>query len=416
MANTLISPTVIAREALAHLLNNMVMGNVVHRQYVSEFGATKVGTSVRIRKPVKFITFAGADITNDISNVRESYTTLNVATQMNVSWSFATVDLTMKIDKFRERYIVPASIALANKIDYDLCGLYTDVHRAVGTPGTTPESFSDLGDAAAMLDMAGVPPTDRRLVLDPKANWSLADALKGLFLQQKVEALVNRGYLGTLAGMDILMDQNIRSHTPGGFAGTPLIDLTSATSTYDAAYSDMTIDGLDATALAIVVGDIITLTDVYDINPISRAKLPHLKNFVIVGDGTTVGDNPSTPASETDMWMAPACIYYAGSAGTPDNAAFNTVNALWTDSDPVMQICDTAGPQSLAFHKNAFALVTVPLEMPESAGFKAQENYNGVSIRVIKDFNILTDNEVIRLDVLYGIKTLYSDLAVRLMG
>jgi len=420
VANTLISPTIIAREALAHLLNNMVMGNLVHRQYVTEFGAPKVGSSVRIRKPVKFITHSGADVTNDIANVKESYESIDVDTQINVPWQFLTADLTLTVDKYNERYIEPAGIALANDIDYAMCGLYTDVHRCVGTPGETPESFSDLGDAAAMLDMAGCPQTDRRLVLDPTANWSLADALKGLFLQQRVEALVNRGYLGTLAGMDILMDQNIRTHTPGGWPGTPAWDQAAATETYDANYEATNFDGFGAeTASSVKIGDVVQVATVYDINPISRAKLAHLKHFTVIGNGTTVGTEPSTPTASTydvPVHVRPAPIYYAGSAGTPDNAAFSTVDSLPADGDALTVVTHTAGPQNLAFHKNAFALVVVPLEMPDGASFKAQENYNGVGIRVIKDYNILTDYEVIRLDVLYGKKALYPDLAVRLLG
>ena len=73
-------------------------------------------------------------------------------------------------------------------------------------------------------------------------------------------------------------------------------------------------------------------------------------------------------------------------------------------------------PQNLFFHKNAFALVTVPLVMPDGVAFKAQENYDGLSMRVVKDYDITNDKEIIRLDVLYGVKSIYPDLAARVWG
>ncbi len=73
-------------------------------------------------------------------------------------------------------------------------------------------------------------------------------------------------------------------------------------------------------------------------------------------------------------------------------------------------------PQNLCFHKNAFALVSVPLEIPEGASFSDRMTKNGLSVRVVKDYDITNDVEIIRLDVLYGVKAIYPDLACRLTG
>ena len=76
----------------------------------------------------------------------------------------------------------------------------------------------------------------------------------------------------------------------------------------------------------------------------------------------------------------------------------------------------TLYPQNLCFHKNAFALVTVPLEIPEGASFRDRVTMNGLSVRVVKDYDIAEDVEIIRLDILYGVKAIYPDLACRLTG
>ena len=71
---------------------------------------------------------------------------------------------------------------------------------------------------------------------------------------------------------------------------------------------------------------------------------------------------------------------------------------------------------NMAFHSNAFALCMVPLAMPDGTSFKAQQSEDNISIRVIKDYDIANDTDIIRLDLLYGVKTIYPELAVRVLG
>jgi len=415
MANTLITPTIIAQEAIMQLVNALVMASRVHRDFVNEFH--EIGDSVRIRKPVKFTVNETADITNKLQDVLESYTTLTVDTQANVPWNFVSKDLTLTIEKYSERYITPAMIQIADNIDGKLTNLYKDVHRAVGTPGTTPNAFSDLTDAAAKLDQASVPSDSRSMVLEPLAAWSLSDSLKGLLLPGKVDPMLTRGYLGTLANFDILATQKIKTHTAGSWAVTGPVEVnvvSPATSDYDAEYHSLDTDGWGADrSTPVYEGEIITIADVYDVNPISRETLPHLKQFVVNADVSA-----ANASGEATLVIEPAIIKDAASGGSSlsDKSAYDTVSALHANNADLTQVTNVTGPQNLGFHKNAFALVTVPLEIPDGTSWSARQSYNGLSVRVIKDYNILTDKEIIRLDVLYGTKTLYSDLAIRLMG
>lgn len=394
MGNTILTPTIIAKEALMQLENNLVFGNLVHKEYKNEF--VKIGASVNIRKPVRFKVSDGATL--EKQEVKEENITFTIDKRKHVAWGFDMQTLTLSIEEYSERYIKPAVIQLANQVDMDLAGLYIDVNRAYGTAGTTPNAFSYLGGTAQIMDEQAVPTDQRRLVLNPKANWTMADAFKGLYWEKKVSDVVTKGYLGNIANMDIYSSQNVKVHTKGTWATSGTIQVKTTSTSGD---STIALKGLTSGA-TILAGDIFTIADVYAINPITRQSTGQLQQFVVVTGDTADGSGYADPV------VSPSIVYVSG-------GAYNTVSAL-----PVADATVTAPTANhtanLAFHKNAFGLVTVPIEMPDSVSFKERITDNGLSIRVLKDYDVINDEEIIRLDILYGIKTLYPDLAVRLFG
>ena len=411
MANTLITPTIIAREALMQLENNLVMGNNVHREYKDEF--VKVGSTVNIRKPVKFEVYDGA--TRVHQDAEEANTNIVVDSRKHVSWGFSTQDLTLTIEEYSERYIKPATIALANKVDRDLCTLYDDLWNWAGTPGQTINSFSDFSKAPERLDETAVP-TPRMGVLSPADQWGMVGNLTGLQIERDAARAYRRGILGRVADIDLSMDQNIRAHTTGTFTtgSTPLVNGANQNVAYSAVtqatYSQNLItDGWANSTAVLKAGDIFTLAGVNAVNPVpgqnddGKDDLGRLQQFVCLNDVTSDGSGNATFA------ISPPIItdgpYQTVTAAPANNAA---ITPLGTEA--------TAYKQNLVFHRNCFALVTVPLEMPDGANFKARETKNGLSIRVVKQYDIDSDEDVIRLDILYGKKTIYPDLGTRLSG
>ncbi len=407
MANTLITPQIIAKEALFHLENNVIMGQNVYRQYKKEF--VKIGDSVTIRKPVKFIATDGAARVNQ--DVIEETTSIVVNNRKHVSWNFSTQDLTLTIEEYAERYIKPAMIVLANTIDRALCltgaqGFF----NTTGTPGTTPSSFTDLADTGQKMDEEPVPDDgNRKLVLNPAARWAMADGMGGtgsggIFNADIVHGMVRRGRLGMLANFDIYGDQNIVVHTTGLWTGAPLVNDAAFVNDTDVINFDAMVG---AQVGALVVGDTFTIDGVFSVNDVSKESTGALQEFVVTADVTTAGG------------AGAATVYPVLNDGsTASTAAFQTVDALPADDAPI-NILGASGvgyPQNLAFHQNALALVTVPLELPDSAVFKARADWRGYSIRVIKDYDIDTDDEIIRLDILFGTKAIYPELGVRLQG
>jgi len=408
MGNTLITPSIIAKEALFQLENNVIMGDKVHRTYKNEF--VKIGDTVTIRKPVKFSVSTGATRVNQ--DVVETTTSIVVNQRKHVSWNFSTQDLTLTIEEYAERYIKPAMIVLANDIDRSLCleGKNT-FFNLTGTPGTTPATFAALGGVAQRMDDVPVPDDGMRvLVLNPAARWALANGLggtgsAGVFNADIVQGMVRRGRLGQIANFDIYGDQNIVTHTTGTWTGTPLVNNAAfVNNTNVVAFDGM----VGAQAGALRQGDIFTIAGVFAVNDISKATLPTLKQFVVTADVTTAGGAGSATVSPTLI----------NGSGTGIPASYQNVSALPADNAAITIVGSSAVlyPRNLGFHQNALALVTVPLELPDSAVFKARADWRGYSIRVIKDYDIDTDNEIIRLDILYGVKAIYPELGVQLTG
>ncbi len=123
MPNTLITPSIIAKEALFQLKNNLVMGNLVHRDYTKEF--VKVGQTISVRKPVRFKATDGATRVNQ--DVLEGTTSIVMNQRKHVSWNFSSQELTLTVEDYSERYIRPAVLELAQQVESSLTGLYTSV-------------------------------------------------------------------------------------------------------------------------------------------------------------------------------------------------------------------------------------------------------------------------------------------------
>jgi len=412
MANSLITPSVIAQEALVQLENNLTMANNVHREYKKEF--VKVGDTVSIRKPVKFYAADGKTRVNQ--DVEEANTSITVDKQKHVSWKFSSKDLTLTVEDYSERYIKPAMIALANTIDRNGHALYSNVWNHVGTPGTTPDDFAKVAAAAQRMDEMAVSTDMRKLVTNPAAGYAIAGTAQALYMNGVNTQAYRKGSIGEIAGLDTFRSQNVTNHTVGVATGTPLINGGSQGTTYAASKStnsqSLVTDGwTNSTTGILKAGDVITIAGVYAMNPVpgegttGKLQMPYLQEFTILADADSgASTGPAT------LTISPAII---------TSGPYQTVNAEPADGAAIVVKTGTGGtayPQNLAFHKNAFALVTCPLELPDGVEFKARETYKGLSARVVKQYSIDDDDDIIRIDVLYGWKAIYPDLAVRLVG
>jgi hypothetical protein len=387
MANTIITPAIIAKEAALQLVNNLVFARLANKQFKNDFGV-KVGDTISYRKPVRFTATDGATLS--LQDVTETSGTISIDKRKHVGWAWNSKDLTLSIDEYVERYVKPACITLANQIDMDGQLLYKDVYNASGTAGGSVD-FGAMLDTKQKMTEFSVMLNDRFAALTPAATNSLLLSLTAnVFQPSLVEDIMREASVGRLSGLDLFESQNVITHTKG-----TATTITLASNPAEGASSVSLTAGGNGT---LVKGDIITFAACNAVNPISKNDLGYAAQFVVTAT-TTVTTATSVPISP------------AMKATT----AYQNVTALPTTGSNVVTLVGSHAT-NIAFQKNAFALVTVPIQAPEGVPWSETVEYQGVSIRLIKDFDITNDQEIVRLDVLYGWTATYPDLACRILG
>lgn len=412
MSNTTLTADIIAKEAVMILENNLVMGNLVYRGYENEFSKNvngyTVGETISIRRPADFTVREGS--TADAQDVVEGKTTLTVDKVRGVDFKFTSTDLTLQIGQLSERVIKPAMIQLANKIDVELMSLYKQVANHVTIPSGGMDSFADFALAPTIMDKFAIPQDDRKAVLTPTDKWALLGNQTSLYVQDVARDAYRRGSLGMIGGIDTYMDQNTPWHTTGTRTGTDLVDQSIVDGTYTwASYKNadtaiIHIDGTAATTSTIKEGDTFTISGVYEVNPVTKATTGVLKKFVARADFTAA-------SSEGDLTFWPPIIL----SGAHQNAYADLSSDTDINDNTVTYqgVASTAYQQNLFFHKNAFALATVPMVTPPGAVDVGRRTYKGISVRVIPFYDGINDVSTWRLDVLFGCKAIDPRLAVR---
>jgi len=391
MANSILTPTQVTREALRVLHEKLSFIGTINRTYDSRFAekGAKIGDTLTIRLPNQYTVRSGKTL--NAQDTQENSTSLAVATQKGVDMNFSSAELTMDMDDFSKRIIQPAMAVLASSIESDaLTNMTKQVYNGVGTAGTTPNALSIFGNARAKLNQFLAPKDNNRfLQIDSLAMSSMVDTLKGLFQDaNSIKKQYLEGMIGRTAGFDWYENERILYHTTGS-------DHTTVTVNDGAiATGDSTLTFAGGT---LSVGTIFTIANVYAVHPETKVAYSFLKQFVV----TAVNGN--------DYTFSPA-IHSTG--------ALQNVDALPVTTAAVTAVgsASTTYPQHLAYHQDAFAFATADLEMPQGVHFASRQVYDGISIRVVRAYDINNDNFPCRLDVLYGYNAIRPELACRITG
>lgn len=411
MANTVLTPDIIAKEAVMILENELVMAPKVYRGLESEFSnkvnGYEVGDTVSIRRPTDFTVRSGATASNQ--DVVEGKTSITVDQQKGVDFAFTSAELTLDISELSDRVIRPAMIQLANDVDQSLMSLYSSVPNWVGTPGQTINSFADYSKAPERMDEFANPVANRCGVLAPADFWAMAGTQTGLFVSDVAKGAYRKGNLGELAGVETYKAQNTPTHTVGVATGTPVVNGASQDTTWaatkDTNTQSLVTDGwTNSTTGILKKGDVFTIAGVYAVNPVTKATLTFLKQFVVTADANSgASTGPATLTISPPMIASGA--QQTVSAAPADNAAITVLGAS-----------GASYRQNMVFCRDAFALAMVPMALPQAAVKPSRQTYKGTSVRVTPYYDGTNDKSNWRLDILYGVKAIDPRLAVRVSG
>ena len=379
MATTFVTPTIVAKEALICLENNMVFGNLVHRAYTTEF--KRVGDTILVRKPAEFTAAnsltAGGSVTEQ--TVAESSISVVLDKLYDITFPITSHELSLDIVSFKEQCIAPAMRRHAQNIDALLAAEATAIasHSSVSA---TP-NIVDIAAVRAQLNLNKVPFDNRSVVLHPQTEeaYIVQDAFLHAEKRGDTQA-IKEAHMGRVFGMDFYMDQNIATHSCDSSAGTGTLSKTEAAGSTTVQIQGNCCHGIaTAASITFAVGDV----------------------FKIQGELLDKG-------------------HRVGAAVTAGSASTATITTV----DPAIQVGGVASGKTvtfqlshknnLALHKNAIALVTAPLEPPLGGARGDVVSYKGLSCRVVYGYEQRVKTNLVSIDILFGIKTLDKELACRL--
>jgi hypothetical protein len=400
MSNSILTIDMITRKALEILENNLVITRNVNRQYDDSFAVegAKIGSTLRIRLPDRALVTDGAAL--QVQDDNEQYTTLTVASQKHIGVNFTSAELTMQLDDFAERVLKPRISQLASSIDADVANAYKNIYQSVGSPGTTPATSLVLLQAQQKLNEAAAVMSPRYATVNPAANAGLVEGMKGLFNPTDT---ISKQFRNGMMGMGVLgfeeinMSQSIKQHTTGDW-GTS-ITVTSAVSTQGSTTLGISFTGSSKTWN---VGDVFTVASVYSVNPQTRESTGSLQQFVVTA--------AASGSSTATLTVSPAMYTSTNALATID--AFPAASAVVT----MLGSASSQYAQNLVYHKDAITFATADLLLPQGVDMASRQVHNGISMRVVRQYDINNDRLPCRIDVLYGYSTIRPQMGVRLWG
>ena len=393
MANMILTSTIITREALRILHQKLNFVGKINRQYDDRFAnsGAKIGSSLLIRLPNQYTVRTGAVM--DVQDTSENSTTLSVSTQKGVDLNFTSVDLTMSLDDFSTRILKPAMSVLAANIEADAMSMRKDINSlASQSTATASLTFATVLAGQRRLDDNLAPTDDRVAHLMNQLNVDLVDVLKTLFQDSKqISGQFLEGQMGRAAGFDFMRSSLWTQFTTGSETATISINGSSQTGA--------TLTVTNGSSKTLKAGDVVTFVGCNAVHPETKSDMGRAMQFVVTADLATSG---------TQLSISPSIV----TSGATQNvtASPTTAQAITKAGAGASGVRD----EGLLFHPDAFTFATADLVMPGGVDFASRQVMDGISMRIVRQYDINNDRFPCRLDVLYGYKTIRQALACRI--
>lgn len=395
MANTLLTIDMVTQEALRVLHQKLKFIKTINREYDDQYAkdGAKIGSTLRIRKPPLYTVSSGPTFV--AQDATETYASLAVTNQKQVGLGFTSAEFALSIDDFSERFLKPAMAVMASNIEADVLSVANNVYNVVDNSGAACSFNKILQGRKQMVDNL-TPDGDWSAQLNTQDNVDMVDQLKGLFQSSaQIKDQYEDGVLGRTAGFDFYENTLLSNATTGTATATGfLINATNQSGT------TLTVDtgtgGWNA-------GDVFTIANVFRVHPETKVNTGILQQFTV----TTTNAAPSTS------------LIISPSIQGPLQGSTQNVNALPADNAAVSKVGGTTSAvykPSLLYHKSAFTFATADLPLPKGVDFASRQVYDGISLRILRQYDALYDRFITRADVLYGYTSLYPQIASRVLS
>ncbi len=393
MANTLLTPTAVTREALRILHQKLTFIGSINRQYDDSFAkeGAKIGDSLKIRLPNQYVVTDGAALTTQ--DTTESSVTLQVATQKHVGMNFTSAELTLSLDDFSKRIIEPAMAVLASSVEADALGTMRKQVYQQANNTAAAITFANVLAGRRKLNESLAPANDRSALLSSNDSAGLVDALKGLFQDTgQLSKQYREGHMGYASGFEFLESTHLSTQDRGSGDANYVVNTSTGITSGSADITTATGTG------TVNIGEIFTIEGVNSVHPETKVDTGVLQQFVLLTAETAAGTWSVSPTPVT--------------SGATQNVVINSAGA--SKDVVIVGTASTNYGQSMVYQKDAFTFATADLVMPKGVDFAAREVYDGISLRIVRDYDINNDRLPCRVDILYGYKAIRPQLACRL--
>jgi hypothetical protein len=292
---------------------------------------------------------------------------------------------------------------LASSIDADVANAYKVIGNSVGTPGTTPGTSLVLLQAQQKLNENAAVMNPRYATVNPAANAGLVEGMKGLFNPtDTISKQFKNGMMGTgVLGFDeINMSQSIKQHTTGSRDASASTTVKTPGVTSEGASTIVLTQGSVTTTIN--AGDVFTVAGCFAVNPQTRESTGSLFQFVAL----------TTVAAVAGDWTVTVAPMYSATH------ALATMSQLPATGSAVtfLGAASSQYAQNLVYHKDAITFATADLLLPQGVDMAARAVHNGISLRVVRQYDINNDRLPCRIDVLYGFSTIRPQMGCRIWG
>lgn len=395
---------VIAEAAATMLENEMGFCKTIARAEESDFDGKNgysEGQTIYINKPPRFTTQNSFDITSTKQDIVEEKVALPLDIISTIGLSTDSLEFAYEIQlkNYIKRVIKPAVSRIAQDVEVTMLQKATKAtYNSVGTAGSNTFDPATILAARARLTKGTTPIDDNRyLLLESVAMGEAVNARKGLLQDSsEIAKQYKKGFVGVADGFKWMESELLHSHTNGNDV---VFEVRTTVSTQGS--TSLVVEGLTTTTGTVKAGTVFTVDGVYAVNPIHKVQQTHLQQFVVTADAAADGSGYAT------LTVSPA-MYTTG--------ALQNISGFPTDGNAITPVgsASTAYTQGLAYHKDAFRMVSVPLIMPQKAEFAEQRTVNGITVAIIRGFDINTRSMITRLDFLGGFVADRPEFACRL--